>query len=139
VKGKQRRGGRKPGVPNKITTEVKTAIKDAAAHIGSDGNGFVGLTGFLIRLGLLKPAALGTLIGKTMPLEIAASVQHRWDMSKLSDDEVVTMQRIAAKALAPKVAAPQSGDIVDLEKGEYTDKVDEILRTVPNAEVQAEQ
>lgn len=57
--------GRKKGVPNKITSEVKQMILDAL-----DGAGGVE---YLIVQAHAKPAAFLTLVGKVMPLQVTGA------------------------------------------------------------------
>ena len=128
--GRRECSGRKKGVPNKLTRDLKEAIYVAATSIGMDGKGFGGLTGFLIRLGLLNPPSLANLLGKTLPFEVRAAVQHEWDLSKLSDEELDVLATLANKAQRQLIVGPEDCDIIDLDSDEYTERVDEI-RVVP--------
>ncbi|MGO9770726.1 MAG: hypothetical protein ACLPSW_14465 [Roseiarcus sp.] len=62
--------GRKPGVPNKFTRDVKEAIIQAANKAG----GKEGLTGFLAKQAAENPRAFLALLGKVIPLQIEANV-----------------------------------------------------------------
>ena len=87
-KGHKKLGGRKPGVPNKFPRVLKEAIFEAAGQIGLDGNGYGGLTGFLIRLAITHRESFGALLGRLLPKPgAAAPVQHTIDLTKLDDDE----------------------------------------------------
>ncbi len=71
--GRKRRtkhGGRKLGTPNKMTTELKEAIIEAAQRVGSDLKGKDGLVGYLMRLGQDDTKTFGTLLCAVLPLQI---------------------------------------------------------------------
>ena len=61
----ERRGGRKAGVPNKLTTDLKEAILRAADE-AMDG----GKVGYLKWLALNNSAAFASLLGKVLPLTL---------------------------------------------------------------------
>lgn len=66
-KGGARPGaGRKKGVPNKITTEIKTAILAAFDKAGGQD--------YLARQAEENPVAFMTLLGKILPAEIKAEL-----------------------------------------------------------------
>ena len=56
-------------------------------------------------------------------------------MSKLTDDEITTMEKLTAKAQIPKLAPPTDPNIVDLTGDEYEEKVDHLLQEVDDAAV----
>src|SRR4051812_42634900 len=60
--------GRAPGVPNKITKDLKEGVLTAAANIGRDGNGEGGLVGFLEDLALHHKKAFTSLLVKVLPM-----------------------------------------------------------------------
>lgn len=62
--------GRKKGVPNKTTTQLKEAILDAAGRHGFDGTGTDGLTGYLLKLAGDEPRAFAGLLGRVLPLQV---------------------------------------------------------------------
>ena len=68
--------GRKPGVPNKITTALKEAIILAAAKRGADGEGKDGLVGYLFWLARAEPKSFAALLGRVVPLHIVGGVDH---------------------------------------------------------------
>jgi hypothetical protein len=69
-KRRTKHGGRKPGTPNKMTTELKEAVIEAAQRVGSDRNGKDGLVGYLMRLGQDDTKTFGTLLRAVLPLQI---------------------------------------------------------------------
>ena len=66
--GKQKTGGRKPGVTNKTTALLKDAIIQAAENVGKGS-----LTAYLERQAEEQPAAFLTLLGKVLPLQLASA------------------------------------------------------------------
>jgi hypothetical protein len=73
--------GRKKGVPNKTTAALKEAILNAAAEVGSDGEGADGLTGYLVHIARNDIKAMAGLLGKVLPMQVAgdpdAPLVHR--------------------------------------------------------------
>lgn len=59
--------GRKAGVPNKTTTQLKEAILEAAAKAG----GKEGLVGYLYTQAIGSPSTFMPLLGKVLPLQVA--------------------------------------------------------------------
>jgi hypothetical protein len=55
-KGHKKLGGRKRGTPNLISTDVVTAILEAAAYVGEDGRGKDGLRGYFVSLAKKRDA-----------------------------------------------------------------------------------
>jgi hypothetical protein len=65
--GKGKAGpGRPKGVPNKITTDLKRAILEAAEAAGGEG----GTAGYLTKQATSNPAAFMTLLGKVLPTTV---------------------------------------------------------------------
>jgi hypothetical protein len=62
-KGAPKSGGRKKGVPNKLTTDVRKAIFDAFEGAG-------GVT-YLAEIAKSDPRTFCTLLGKVIPTQIA--------------------------------------------------------------------
>ena len=120
-------GRSQAGGPNKFSPEVKEAIHAAGAHIGLDGKGFGGLTGFFIRVGLLRPELLVMLISKIVPLEANAPVPHTWDLDKLNDEELNYLLKLSVKAQKPLIEEPDNPDLIDLNSDEYEEKVRDVL------------
>lgn len=58
----ERRGGRKKGTPNKVTTEVKELVLQALAGVGG--------VKYLKAQASANPAAFLTLVGKVLPLQL---------------------------------------------------------------------
>jgi hypothetical protein len=69
-KHRTKHGGRQLGAPNKMTTELKEAVIEAAQRVGSDLKGKDGLVGYLMRLGQDDPKMFGTLLRAVLPLQI---------------------------------------------------------------------
>lgn len=69
-KGHKKLAGRKPGVPNKLTVQLKDCIMTAVAELGSDGKGKEGVVGYLKRFGWRKPELMFALLAKVLPLQI---------------------------------------------------------------------
>lgn len=63
--GKRPGAGRKPGVPNKITTELKQAILQAAEEAHSDG-----VVGYLKTVAMTNSSAFVSLLGKVLPMQV---------------------------------------------------------------------
>jgi hypothetical protein len=64
----ERRGGRAPGVPNKMTTTLKDAILKAAELVGADGKGKDGLVGYLKDLAGNRKELFVPLLARVLPL-----------------------------------------------------------------------
>lgn len=67
-------GGRKLGVPNKVTGMLKTVTLEAAAMVGFNQEGELGLHGYLAFLAIEHPAIFGKLLEKCLPLQLTGSV-----------------------------------------------------------------
>jgi len=65
--------GRKKGVPNKTTTQLKEAILAAAAEHGEDDAGKNGLTGYLRKVAREDVKAFAGLLGRVLPLDVNAT------------------------------------------------------------------
>ncbi len=59
--------GRKKGVPNKTTTQLKEALLEAATAAGGKG----GLVGYLTTQAMKNPTSFLPLLGKVLPLDVA--------------------------------------------------------------------
>jgi hypothetical protein len=62
--------GRRKGVPNIITREVKEAILAACKAVGSDGHGKDGLTGYMMFLAREYPPTMGMLLLAVMRTQV---------------------------------------------------------------------
>ena len=58
--------GRKKGVPNKTTTEIKTAVIEAFQKAGG--------VDYLVKLAANDPRTFCALVGKVIPLQVDANV-----------------------------------------------------------------
>lgn len=76
-------GGRRPGVPNRVTTTLKVAALEAAAMCGNDKQGEGGLHGFLYRMACRYPEAYLRFLEKIIPLVInnkmEGSIKHKYE------------------------------------------------------------
>lgn len=64
--GKREGAGRKPGVPNKFTAELKDAILQAAEQAGGDE----GIVGYLKEQAAKNPGPFLSLLGKVLPMQV---------------------------------------------------------------------
>ena len=64
----ERRGGRKPGVPNKLNAEVKAAIATAFTNVGGHL--------YLERIAETRPDVFCQLVGKLLPIQTEGTVKH---------------------------------------------------------------
>jgi len=74
-KGHTKRAGRKKGVPNRLTREIKEAIIAACEQHGSDGKGTGGLQGYFEMLAKEERKSMAMLLRAVMPLQVNATVQ----------------------------------------------------------------
>lgn len=65
-KGLPKTGGRKAGVPNRLTTSVKEAIEGAFDKVGG--------VDYLVEMAEKQPVAFMGLLGKVLPAQINANV-----------------------------------------------------------------
>jgi hypothetical protein len=100
-KGHKKFGGRMPGVPNKISRNVKEAVLLAAEAVGFDNRGTDGLVGYVKRIAIEDPKVFAVLLARMMALEGPAPVPHSLDLSKLSDEELRQLEHIISKAQIP--------------------------------------
>lgn len=113
--------GRTPGVPNRMTRQLKEAILDAAASVGMDGKGKEGLEGFLIaQARKADNRGFMMLLGKVLPMTVAfdknrpLQVQTTIELVKPEGDDAprdVTPRRVLASvidhdAIPPAPAMP---------------------------------
>lgn len=64
--------GRPKGSPNKLTSDVKRAILEAAEAAGGRG----GMVGYLTLQASENPAAFMTLLGKVLPLTVSGDAEN---------------------------------------------------------------
>lgn len=74
-----KQGGRKKGVPNKITTDLKTMILTALEEVG--GKEYLKIQAFA------NPNAFVGLVGKILPKDINATVEGKMAVSLINDFE----------------------------------------------------
>lgn len=103
--GHTKKGGRKPGTPNKLTRDLREAIVAAGEAVGIDSTGSGGVVGYLTCLAAQHPALFVTLLVRVLPLPSLSPPQqsHSIDMRKLEDEELMTLERLYAKARVPLV------------------------------------
>lgn len=105
--GTRKTGGRKKGVPNKITANVKEAIEKAFEGVGGHT--------YLMKQAEQNPTAFMTLLGKVLPTQITGAGGgpiQTVDLTKLTDDELSRLDQILGRA------ATGSGTSGDSEAGE---------------------
>ena len=66
--GRRAGAGRKPGVPNKLSSDVKAMILGALEDAGGRE--------YLLTQAVNNPAAFLTLVGKVLPLQLAGDPDH---------------------------------------------------------------
>ena len=69
---RQKTGGRKKGVPNKIPAGLKEAILKAAELAGGDD----GAVGYLTQQARMNPGPFMGLLGKVLPMQIAGDKEN---------------------------------------------------------------
>jgi hypothetical protein len=70
-----KKGGRKKGVPNHMTREVRQLIREAAERVGGDGNGKDGELGYLMMLAKTEKTIFGVLFRAIVPTTINANLK----------------------------------------------------------------
>lgn len=81
--------GRPPGVPNKITSELKDMILQALSESGG--------VEYLKLQAANNANAFMTLVGKVLPLQVNANVR-RVDLTNYTDEELALLEQLIAKA-----------------------------------------
>lgn len=64
--------GRPPGIPNKVTMELKQAILAAAENAG----GKEGIVGYLTNLAQTNSSAFSSLLGKVLPMQVVGDANN---------------------------------------------------------------
>jgi hypothetical protein len=100
--------GRRPGTPNKTTVAVKDAIMMAADRLG----GVERLVAWCKEKPVNERLFWTQIYTKLLPLKIRADIRHALDLSKLTDEELLQVKMITAKAAMP---------IMDAEYNETSD------------------
>jgi hypothetical protein len=75
-KGHPKRAGRKKGVPNRLTRNLKEAIMWAAVASGYDTKGTGGLNGYLKRLADYEVKTFAAMLNSLVPTQIDASIRQ---------------------------------------------------------------
>lgn len=94
--------GRAKGTPNKTTALLKDAILQAATAAGNGD-----LVAYLAKQAEENPGPFMSLLGKVLPLQINASVNHK---ATISDAE---LESIATASRAGAIEAQESARIVN--------------------------
>lgn len=90
--GTPKTGGRKKGVPNKITATVKEAIEKAFAGVGGHK--------YLMRQAEQNPTAFMTLLGKVLPTQITGAgggPLEMVDLTKVSNEDLKRLESILSR------------------------------------------
>ncbi|UDF30055.1 UNVERIFIED_ORG: hypothetical protein LHK14_01665 [Roseateles sp. XES5] len=91
--GKKAASGRRPAALNKATAVLKEAILEAAAEMGSDGEGEGGLVGYCVFLAKAEPKVFAGLIAKVLPMQVTGEdggpieAVTRVELVALTDDD----------------------------------------------------
>lgn len=112
-KGHKKSGGRKKGVPNKMSGAQKQAMIDAAEVIGLDGHGLGGLVGYLARQAIYHPAGFFRLLTRDLRQQ-QAPIKHTLDFRRLTADEVITLCRIVDKASTDEPPEEEAIKTIDM-------------------------
>lgn len=97
--GRREGAGRKKGVPNKITTQLKEAILAAAEAAGGKG----GTVGYLTKLAHENTGAFAGLLGKVLPMTIAGDPENPVQVLTYSDaDRAVALLALLARTKGGK-------------------------------------
>jgi hypothetical protein len=87
AKGHKKVGGRKKGVRNVVTRDIREAIVNAAIRHGEDGEGKGGLEGYLFTLAREDKRAFGGLLRAVMPMQFNASIETSLNVQYKSLEE----------------------------------------------------
>jgi hypothetical protein len=100
----ERRGGRKKGIPNKITANVREAIEMAFTGVGGHK--------YLMEQAKQNPTAFMTLLGKVLPTQITGAGGgpiQTLDLSRVSNDDLDRLESVLSR-IAGSVAGPETGE-----------------------------
>jgi hypothetical protein len=73
-KGHKKSGGRRKGVPNAMTRELREAILNAATKLGEDGKGRDGLEGYVMMLARKERKIFASLLRAVLPMQVTTSI-----------------------------------------------------------------
>ena len=93
AKGAEKTGGRKKGVPNKITADLKGMILSALDDVGGQK--------YLVEQAKENPTAFLTLVGKALPKEVHVDLTAR--IAAMSTEEKMTEALRMAQELGVKL------------------------------------
>ena len=93
AKGAEKTGGRKKGVPNKITADLKGMILSALDAVGGQK--------YLVEQAKENPTAFLTLVGKVLPKEVHVDLTAR--IAAMSTEEKMTEALRMAQELGVKL------------------------------------
>jgi hypothetical protein len=74
--GHAKQGGRKKGVPNVLSGDVKTAIIEGGIGSGYNTKGKGGLTGLMKRMADQELRTYSTMVRAVMPMQINTNIRH---------------------------------------------------------------
>ncbi len=91
-----------------------------------------------MRVGIKSPNTLAHLIGKLLPLKVDPKIEQGVDLSKLTDEEIIELQRLLAKGQIPLLQDPaesmMDGEMIDAElspkNGEYMTRLHKLCNEV---------
>jgi hypothetical protein len=106
--------GRPVGSKDKIGTDLKKAILEAAAELGRDGQGAEGLVGYLKMLGANYPQTYASLLHRMIPLQMSADVKG--GVTAVNIMPVPSGMYASADTLAGKLYDP--GPIIEHDEDE---------------------
>jgi len=93
AKGSEKTGGRKKGVPNKITADLKGMILTALSDVGGKD--------YLVEQAKENPTAFLTLVGKVLPKEVHVDLTAR--IAAMSTEEKLAEAQRMAQELGVKL------------------------------------
>lgn len=96
--------GRPVGSVQKITSDLKRGIIQAAINRGRDGRGTGGLVGFLEWLARVEPKSFASLLGRVVPLHLA-ELEDKGDVT-LTKAEVLEHLKSRGLTFLPVFALP---------------------------------
>lgn len=113
----ERPAGRKKGVPNRLTREVKAAIENAFVELGGEK--------YLVRVGRKYPAVFAQLIGKLLPLQLTGpgggplkavmDVRHVGSEAALQRAGELLARALAIGSPGAHAQADSNGSVLPLE------------------------
>jgi hypothetical protein len=108
-KGNKQGKGRPHGSKNKLSRDLKEAIIAAANNLGMNNLGYGGVTGFVMRVGIKHPTSLLAALAKISDADLPAEApEFSIDLDKLNQEELLSLERIAAKAGRHSLPPPQN-------------------------------